>query len=121
MTQGLLLLLIALCTVYGIAINRRMKKINNQLDQLKAGLIEDVFNIYWTQPLTVNQKKSIITGMIMKFSPACRPSSIKVSDVAQIVFQTPCMTEEQLTNIGNSFMADNHETNTVAKVVKLTM
>lgn len=115
----LALILILVVATYGIVIERRMKRLDKMINELRAGINEDVFNIYWAQPLTPNQKTLIATRMITKFSSACKPSSIMVSDVAQVVFQTPCMTEEQLTNIGNSFMADNHETNTVAKVVKI--
>lgn len=115
----LALILILVVATYGIVIERRMKRLDKMINELRVGINEDVFNIYWTQPLTAYQKNLIAMKMISKFSPACRPSSIRVSDVAQVVFQTPCMTEEQLTNIGNSFMADNHETNTVAKVVKI--
>ena len=87
--------------------------------ELNAGITEDVFNIYWTQPLTIGQKTLVANKMISKFSSACSPNSIRVSDVVQVIFENKqCMTVEQLADIGNRLMADNHETNTVAKVEK---
>jgi len=115
-----ILLIVIVITAYGcVDILKQTGKIKDPILQTN----EDIFNVYWTQPLTMEQQMLITKQMITKFTRPCVPNRITVtSKIAQVVFENnPCMTTEQLTIVGNKLMADNRQSNTVANVVKIQM
>ncbi len=79
----------------------------NKLKRL-IGISVSEYTIFYTNPLSVADKTKLVNNMIGKFSSACRPNRISVSQQTAIIdFQNPCLTGEQLKNISNNTLGPN--------------
>lgn len=90
---------------FGIALGYR-----NEIDQRKGDKTESTkseqlsqYLIHYLDSLSASQRMAIVTTMVNKFPPNCKPSTISVStDSAMITMSSPCLTGEQLKSISDS-------------------
>ena len=82
-----------------------MKRLINKLKKLIGMNTPSEYTIFYTNPLTMEQKSQLINHMITKFS-ICRPNRLTVGQqIATLDFTSPCLTGEALKIVSDNTLA----------------